>query len=567
MAALAEIIPIRADADLLAQFPTLQARIDRQERWRTNDRWGDLGATQLANVLSQASRGDVYDYADLVEYAITTDPDLLSLYTTRVVRVAQADYIIKPNQFGNQQAAELAAEFVNEQLGRLENFQDAMCALLHAIGLGYQPAEMVWDRDASTKTHYVESIVERHAHRFRYDLQWNLRLYDHGRRRGPAEAMGYGEALDPQTFIVHTHKEVAGYPGIAGVMRACIWRWMFARWAEKWRMNYLEKYGSPYIYGVVPKGTPEAARNKFLDVLTDMTAEHAGVIEEGDKIVIEQAGTQAKGDDSFDKYQQFVQRSLAKAWLGASDIVDPGANGSQAAVTTRTSATTDPRMVTDGVRLANTLKRTLFKQLLLRNAHKFQWPIGMIPLPEMKLKTADDEVKTDAGAKATEIADQQHAANAGSGEDVTPYEVQGDPDAMPPNPKEPPPFQPQKVRGNLADWMQKPGWVKVTPGRIALTIKHEGNKWCVYSEAGKKLGEYDTKAEAEERLRQIEYYKQKKAAIVPPKSSAPGSKRGQRQTTSATIGRLAIPIARALRGELDGSEPSPSSPSQTPLKF
>lgn len=39
------------------------------------------------------------------------------------------------------------------------------------------------------------------------------------------------------------------------------------------------------------------------------------------------------------------------------------------------------------------------------------------------------------------------------------------------------------------------------------TIKHEGSKWCVYSESGKKLGEYDTKAEAEKRLQQIEYYK------------------------------------------------------------
>jgi hypothetical protein len=42
---------------------------------------------------------------------------------------------------------------------------------------------------------------------------------------------------------------------------------------------------------------------------------------------------------------------------------------------------------------------------------------------------------------------------------------------------------------------------------VMNTIKHEGDKWCVYSEGGKKLGEYKTKAEAEKRLRQIEYYK------------------------------------------------------------
>ena len=42
---------------------------------------------------------------------------------------------------------------------------------------------------------------------------------------------------------------------------------------------------------------------------------------------------------------------------------------------------------------------------------------------------------------------------------------------------------------------------------VTNTIKHEGSKWIVYSEGGKRLGEYDTKEEAEKRLKQIEYYK------------------------------------------------------------
>lgn len=42
-------------------------------------------------------------------------------------------------------------------------------------------------------------------------------------------------------------------------------------------------------------------------------------------------------------------------------------------------------------------------------------------------------------------------------------------------------------------------------------IKKEGDKYCVYSHAGKKLGEYDTEAEAKKRLQQIEYFKHKKA--------------------------------------------------------
>lgn len=45
---------------------------------------------------------------------------------------------------------------------------------------------------------------------------------------------------------------------------------------------------------------------------------------------------------------------------------------------------------------------------------------------------------------------------------------------------------------------------------VKSTIRHEGSKWVVYSEDGsKRLGEYDTKEEAEKRLRQIEFYKSK----------------------------------------------------------
>ncbi len=38
-------------------------------------------------------------------------------------------------------------------------------------------------------------------------------------------------------------------------------------------------------------------------------------------------------------------------------------------------------------------------------------------------------------------------------------------------------------------------------------IVKKGSKYLVISTTGKKLGEYKTKKEAEERLRQIEYYK------------------------------------------------------------
>lgn len=43
-------------------------------------------------------------------------------------------------------------------------------------------------------------------------------------------------------------------------------------------------------------------------------------------------------------------------------------------------------------------------------------------------------------------------------------------------------------------------------------IRKEGSKYVVRSEKGKSLGSYPTKAEAQKRLRQVEYHKNRKTA-------------------------------------------------------
>jgi len=45
-------------------------------------------------------------------------------------------------------------------------------------------------------------------------------------------------------------------------------------------------------------------------------------------------------------------------------------------------------------------------------------------------------------------------------------------------------------------------------------IKKIKNKWKIFSEKGKELGSYDTKNEAVKRLKQIEYFKHKKASGI-----------------------------------------------------
>ncbi len=209
--------------------------------------------------------------------------------------------------------------------------------------------------------------------------------------------------LDPRLWIEHRHQELAGYQGVGGVMNSCMWTWMFTRWVRKFWIGDVEKNGSPLVYGKVKKDTKKEVRDRILSDLENLSADHVGVIEEGTEIVVE-AAAQAAASTKHEDYMRFSNEGLAKAWLGSSDMVEPGANGSQAAVSTRAGATADPRMVTDGRMLCTSIRGSLFKQLIRFNTHRFGGVSeDKIPVPLMRLKTAHDEVRPDLGGAAADM--------------------------------------------------------------------------------------------------------------------------------------------------------------------
>jgi hypothetical protein len=397
-----EVVALQApDADDERQDrppPSITARVDNIERWKSGDNWGDLGALGLTSVLNLAARGDVSQWAELVEYAIGTDETLASLYATRIMRVAQAEYVVKPSPFGDQRLAQLAAEFTNEQMARIENLDQAIRLLLHAVAVGFSPAEMAWERDAAAKLWYVKRVLWRHPRRFKYGTNWDLRLYDYGRRAG---ADKHGEVLDPRKWIVHEHQEVAGYPGSGGIMRAGIWTWMFTRWVRKFHIAHLERYGSPFIYGTVKKGTPASVRTEFLDNLQNLSADHVAVFEEmgSTSPVTVEAAASIAGSSQHESYLNKAEAGLAKLWLGASDAVDPGAHGSQAAVGSRATIAVDPRMVADAKNLWATWRRSYVRNLISLNTHKFGVSEDQIPLPMVTAKVNDDKVGDDTSTE------------------------------------------------------------------------------------------------------------------------------------------------------------------------
>lgn len=370
----------------------ITAPITQAERYRSRgSRFGSLEFPQLLAIFAKRDMGYLDDWADLVEFIFRTDTDIAGLASTRVARVTQATFRLKPNVNGDSGLAQQAVELCNQLLARIENFHETKKHLLHAIFAGAAFAEKEWDTDHATQTNFIRKFHLTHAHRFRYDEQWEPRLYDQGARK--CADTQWGETLDPLRWVVHHHYEMSGYPNVAGIMAPASVTWLYKRIVEKFYAHATEKAGDPIVWLEITSETNPATRQMILATLAESIYNRVAVVEKGGMIHFEWRPGASGGDTAHSVYLDRANGSLAKLFHGASDTVDPGDNGSKAAVGVRAGATMDPKMIDDGLCLSSTLQRDVLFWLLAMNRHKFGGV--MPPVPSIEAVTASDEVQTD----------------------------------------------------------------------------------------------------------------------------------------------------------------------------
>jgi hypothetical protein len=191
---------------------------------------------------------------------------------------------------------------------------------------------------------------------------------------------------------VHVGKTRGTYPGRAGVIRVCIWPWLFRRWVTRYWIHATERYGQPNIHAFTPESATPAVKAKVVEQLENLSYDSVGAFEAGTEIVYNGGPGTAGNGEMFRIFMDNAEAAINKAVLGAADITTPGTHGSQSAVDTRVEATLDPKTASDAKSLAATLREQLFAPLLKWNLHLFDGI--MPPVPKMKyagLEMDDDE--------------------------------------------------------------------------------------------------------------------------------------------------------------------------------
>ena len=312
-----------------------------------------LTPVRLAEIFREADAGDVLRQMELCEEMEEKDPHLFSQLQTRKNAVTGLDYEVIP--FGDDPRDKEIADFIGEQLGTIESFEDVETDLLDAVGKGFAVSEIMWGYDEGHVV--VQEIRSRQQKRFFWDSlddTFKVRTQEHSD----------GLLLPRNKFIVHRYKARSGHPSRAGVLRVTAWMYLFKNYDLKDWVAFAEVYGLPLRLGKYAAGASESDKTALMQALVQIGADAAGIIPDGTSIDFINT-EKSSSIDLYERLARYCDEQISKAVLGQTLTSDSG-GGSYAQSKTHNDVRHD-LTVADCKALASTLRRDLIRPLVLFN--------------------------------------------------------------------------------------------------------------------------------------------------------------------------------------------------------
>lgn len=261
-------------------------------------------------LLSLKGGGDLRIYEEVLR-----DDQVKACLEQRFSAVIARPWEVRPG--GKSRQDKKAAEFVQEQIARLP-WDDITRKMLYGVFYGYAVAEVIWGTENSQIV--IKAIKVRNRKRFGFDPEYRLKL------RTSSNPMG--ELLPDRkfwTFSCGTDHDDEPY-GL-GLAHWLYWPVFFKRNGVKFWMTFLEKFGTPTLWGTYPSGTPETEQNKLLDSMLAAKQDSAIAVPEGMKIALLEA-TRGGTVDYTSLYDR-MDSAIARVVLGqtASTQGTPGRLG------------------------------------------------------------------------------------------------------------------------------------------------------------------------------------------------------------------------------------------------
>lgn len=190
-----------------------------------------------------------------------------------------------------------------------------------AVLFGYQPLELIWG-PFNGVTAPVQ-VVGKPQEWFFFDNNAQLRFRS---RQAPLQ----GEELPPRKFVLArqeaTYANPYGFPDLS----MCFWADTFMRGGLKFWVTFTEKYGTPWLVGKQPRGTPPSEVNSLLDKLEAMIQDAVAAIPDDSSIDILEAGDKGASADLYERLLMYCRSEINIALLGQNQSTEASANRASA---------------------------------------------------------------------------------------------------------------------------------------------------------------------------------------------------------------------------------------------
>lgn len=483
----------------LAREPAELATINQVLRWQDSVATG-LEPDRLARILRDNDSGFTLDMLGLAVEMEERDLHYYSQINTRKSAISGAPRRVEPGD--ESAAAQKAADEFQQYVVEMPEFAWLIDDLMDAVPRCYSVVQPIWD---TTTTPWTFSEFKHHDPRcfmldyprFQY-LQ--IRPYDNNIREGLPFPPGF--------WLQHFPRIRTGVKLRAGIARLAAINYLFKTSSITGWLSFAEVYGMPLRIGTYdPNTASEDERAALRRALVNLGHDAACMIPKGMDIRFEDARRPTSGDNLFQGLADYFDEQTSKAINGQTTGSDAKSSGIGSGDAQAHKETRLDIKRADALAVAATINK------LARAWTNFTQGENVAP-PKVYI---DVDPPEDIATKATTlktIADALVSLKT-VGKAIPDLELQEEYGL---ELEDTEPLAPAPAPGDTQD---KP---KPAPAPNAALVagpnmvRKRGKKWVVLSADGSKtLGTYKTRAQAVNRLGQIEYFKHAENAALPAK--------------------------------------------------
>ncbi|MBS0367585.1 MAG: DUF935 family protein [Proteobacteria bacterium] len=255
---------------------------------------------------------------------------------------------------------------------------------------GYQPMEVMWQ--ARGAMWVPADVVGKPPEWFGFDSDNRLRFKSRDNQT-------LGELLPDYKFLLPRQDATYDNPYGFADLSMCFWPIVFKKGGMRFWLSFVEKFGSAFALGKLPRTATPQHRDEMLDALEELIQNGVATIpDDGSVDLVEMAGKSASAD-LYERLVMFCRSEVSIALTGTNQTTE--ANSNKASATAGLEVANDLR---DGdAEIVTAAVNTLIKWVVEKN-----WASAEAPVWEMwdqeakdKLQATRDKSNYDAGAKFT----------------------------------------------------------------------------------------------------------------------------------------------------------------------